>query len=430
VKSPQGEGKKELRKRGGMGPIHGSRLRSRLGSRLRSRFGPPPACSDTRTGHHEGNPPNVFDVNDRSPDPAPSLSLGVDLGGTHLRVVAFRGLADAARRRFAPPDSEGIPDSLIQAEHRERVGKDRTPERLVGRIGDLVESLLSRSRSPGHPAGPGPPIPFPVGVAVAGMPGGPAGFIARSPNLGWTDVPLGELLRERLGEGFRVRVVNDVSAAAWAEYRLGAGVGVRDLLAVFMGTGIGGGIVAGGRLVEGAVGCAGELGHMKVVSGPGGRRCRCGGTGCVEAYAGGRALEKRARTELGAHGRSPAGLRSGPPRESQATELAGDLEEVRAAHLDRAAGLGNPYAVQLWDEVAPLLGMALANAVTLLNPAVLILGGGMISRTPLLRERMVEELRKRAVPPALDTLTIREALLGDASGAAGAALLADPDQES
>lgn len=359
----------------------------------------------------------------RSPDgeSVPVTSFGVDLGGTHLRVVRFSGLWNQTLRLQAPQDGPDHLASASRSQRRERVGDSRDPDLVVGRIADMLESLLDEDPDVVGLDARGTPGPdhrrstIPVGVAVAGMPSGPDGLIARSPNLDWTNVPLGHLLRARLPPRCRTRVVNDVNAATYGELRLGAGVGARDLLSVFVGTGIGGGVVAGGGLVEGSSGCAGEIGHSKVVLTEEARPCGCGKSGCVEAYAGGIHLERRARAEL-----------SGGEA-SLAVELAGDAGSVTAAHLDRAASRGDPYALRLWDEVAPLLGAALANAVALLNPERLILGGGMLTRTPLLRRRALEALERMGVTPALQGLSIRDAALEDSAGAAGAALLAETE---
>jgi len=326
--------------------------------------------------------------------PGAGFSVGVDLGGTNLRVAAFEGLGRGSWRTLTV--------------HREEVGDARSPDHLVERVGEVVESLAGTLRLPSD-------SPLPVGIGVAGMPRGSDGFIVSAPQLDWVDVPFGELLRRRLGTGHVVRIVNDVNAVTFGELHHGAGSGVRDLLAVYVGSGVGGGLIAGGELVEGASGCAGEIGHMKVVLDEDARRCGCGATGCVEAYAGGVHLDRRVREEL-AQGAA-----------SLAVELAGDPEAVTLTHIDEAASRGDDYALSLWSEVAELLGATLANAVTLLNPARVILGGGVLSRTPFLYERTVRELERRAPPASLQPLEVQAARLGGDAGMVGAALLAQLD---
>jgi glucokinase len=345
--------------------------------------------------------------------PGAGFSVGVDLGGTNLRVAAFEGLGSDSWRTLNV--------------HREEVGKTRSPDHLVERVGKIVESLAGfRERnSPdesdaegdgaeGGVTGTGG-TPLPVGIGVAGMPRGSDGFIVSAPQLGWSDVPFGEMLRRRLGPGHVVRIVNDVNAVTFGELHHGAGSGVQDLLAVYVGSGVGGGLIAGGRLVEGASGCAGEIGHMKVVLDDDARRCGCGATGCVEAYAGGVHLDRRVREELSRGA------------ESLAVELAGSPEAVTLTHIDEAASRGDDYALSLWSEVAELLGVTLANAVTLLNPARVVLGGGVLSRTPFLYQRTVGELERRAPPATLQPLEVRAARLGGDAGMVGAALLAQLD---
>lgn len=315
------------------------------------------------------------------------LVVGIDVGGTNLRVAAYRDFPEPAARR------------------KEEVGDVRTPEALVGRLADAVQGVIAEAGG----AGGGP---VPVGVGIAAMLRGFDGVVANSPHLGWRDVPFGQLLRERLGDGYRVGVYNDVDAITWGEHQRGAGAGTDDLLAVYVGTGIGGGLVCAGRLVEGSSHCAGEIGHVKVDWGERARPCNCGKRGCVEAYAGGSYLLRRIRAELG------AGARSG------AVALAGGAEHVTPGHIDAAALDGDDYALSLWAEVAPLLGLALANAVTLLNPARLILGGGVLFGAPLLREQAVAALDIATNRPALEALEVVDAALGDDAGLIGSALLA------
>lgn len=317
------------------------------------------------------------------------LTIGVDIGGTNFRAALYRNLEEAT----------GAPTPIRQ--RRELIGEDRAPEALVDRLVAAIAELSANETAT-----------IPVGVGFAGMLRGHEGFVTRSPHLGWRDVDLGALLRERLPAGSPISIYNDVNAVTFGEHALGAGVGARDVLAVFVGTGIGGGIVAGGRLVDGADNCAAEIGHTKVVIGESARPCQCGLRGCVEAYAGGADLQRRAREELAGGA------------VSMATRLAGGPERVNPGHLDAAAADGDEYALALYEEVAPLFGLALANAVTLLNPSHLILGGGVLSRTPIFRELSLAAMQVAVNPPAAATLSVVPAKLGDDAGLVGSALLA------
>ncbi|MGZ3458404.1 MAG: ROK family protein, partial [Archangium sp.] len=247
------------------------------------------------------------------------------------------------------------------------------------------------------------------GVGAAGQIHGESGVLAVAPNLGWRNVPLGELLRTRLG--YNVRVVNDLSAAAWGEFNAGAGRGAQDMYTVFVGSGVGSAIIAGGQLVHGAGGVAGEVGHTKVV--PNGRRCGCGELGCLEAYAGGHNLITQAR-EVMTSGRSHALM-----------ELSGgDPARVTPVTLEQAAEAGDIEAREIYERASLMLAIAIANQVTVLNPARLILGGGVLAHCPGIRRRVVEGVQAYASTTAREGLLIIDAELGDDSGLIGAALLA------
>jgi len=322
-----------------------------------------------------------------------SLAIGIDLGGTNLRAGALR--------------AEG---GALEASHRELIGEDRAAGALVDRIAGVVERLA------GSAAGGGPganDAPVPVGIGVAAMLRDPRGTVARSPHLGWRDVPFGRLMRERLGPRFAVGVYNDVNAVTWGEAVAGAARGCRDVLAVYVGTGIGGGVIAGGALLDGATCCAGEIGHVKVRWDDSAAPCNCGGRGCVEAYVGGSYLDRRIRREVAAE-----------RARTQAIRIAGAPDRVNAAHVDQAAAEGDEWALALWRELAPMLAVTLANALAVLNSERLVLGGGLLSRTPTLVSMVDSALRIVAPPPILEPLTVAMAELGDDAGVVGAARLA------
>jgi len=303
--------------------------------------------------------------------------LGIDVGGTNLRaaLVELETGAVVALRRHA----------------------------LAGRSpGEVVSVAASLARALG--AEPGTT----VGVGFAGQLQAGSGVVLNAPNLGWRDVPLGELLSGALGAP--VRVANDLSAAAWGEARFGAARGARESLVVFVGTGVGAGLLLGGRLHEGAGGVAGELGHVKVDRPPGTapRRCGCGMTDCLEAWAGGAAVEARVR-EAVAEGRAPA------PAPGEARSGAG--------RTDVAARAGEEWALSLWEETAGLLGRAVASAATLLDPGRVVLGGGLLLGNALLYEMVERRIREETSRTAAAHLVVARAALGDEAGVVGAALL-------
>ena len=308
------------------------------------------------------------------------ISIGVDLGGTHLRAAAFDG------------DSH-----IAVAHHREPVGEPRDPATIVARVASVVERLAPDGGA--------------VGVGIAAMLRDRTGTVANSPHLRWRDVPFGALLRDRLGARYQLGVHNDVNAIVWGEVVAGAARGCRDVLGVYVGTGIGGGLVCGGRLVDGATSCAGELGHVKVRWGDDAAPCACGQRGCVEAYCGGAYVQARIARELGVGARSSA------------VKLAGSAALVHPGHVDMAAADGDDWALGLWTELAPLLAVALGNAIALVNCERLVLGGGLLARCPTLQQLVVASLEVATPVAALDALTIAIAELGDDAGLVGAARL-------
>jgi len=326
-----------------------------------------------------------------------SFSIGMDLGGSNLRAGAFRGPDDAA-----PAVS-----------HREPVGEDRAPGAIVERVAAVVERLAEAAGAAAGVDAAAGAGPIPVGIGIAAMLRDERGTVARSPHLRWHDVPFGELLRARLGPRFATGIYNDVNAVTWGEAVAGAARGCRDVLAVYVGTGIGGGVIAGGRLQTGVSNCAGEIGHVKVRWDDAAAPCNCGGRGCVEAYVGGSYLDRRIRHEL-----------AGGRKRTSAIRIAGGIEHVTVAHVDLAAAEGDDWALGLWHELAPLLAVSLANALAVLNSERLVLGGGVLSRAPTLVSLTDIALQIVAPPPILEPLEVVMAELGDDAGVVGAARLA------
>lgn len=292
-----------------------------------------------------------------------ALSVGVDLGGTHARVALV--------------DAQG---KVLQS--RKQKVTDRAVEQVVETLALAVEALLQEA---GHPQTRG------VGVGVAGQLRGDV--VAVAPNLGWREAPFGALLSARLQRP--VTLVNDLKAAAWGELKAGCAQGARDTFTVFVGTGVGSAIIANGQLVLGATGVAGEFGHIRLVHD--GRPCGCGRRGCLEAYVGGANLTAW-MAEVGLSG------------------SAGDLEAL--------VGQGVAAALPLYAFVRDQLSLAIANQVTVLNPAQVVLGGGVLSRSPGLVRAIEEGIARDSGATSVAGLKVTLAQLGDDSGLVGAALLA------
>lgn len=330
--------------------------------------------------------------------------VGVDLGGTNLRVAAFHRLGDHSalarreRRIIAP-----TPAAVL----RRPLGDDRRPDVIVAAVADAIADVLGQ-------VGASPVVRVPVGVGIAAMLCDRRGTVANSPHLRWRDVAFGARLAARLGPARTLGVYNDVNAIAYGEFGLGAAAGASNVLTVYVGTGIGGGLIINGELADGHTHCAAEIGHVKVAWDDGAAPCACGGRGCVEAYVGGSYVQARARAEL-----------STGDRRSLAVDLAGgDPLAVTPGDIDRAAADGDPWALDLWTELSPLLAVALGNAITLLNPERVVLGGGMLGRTPMLKAQALVALTFVTPSALLDPVEIVDAALGDDAGLVGAALLA------
>jgi glucokinase len=269
-----------------------------------------------------------------------TLAIGVDVGGTKIAagVVDETGSVIAELRSKTPAtDVEATEAAIV----------------------DLVAEL-GRSHEIAH-----------VGVGAAGWVDTSRSVIYYAPNLAWRDEHLGEELTESCG--IPVMIENDGNAAAWAEYRFGAGVGFEDVVCVTVGTGIGGGMVLGGSIYRGGFGIAAEFGHVRVV--PDGRSCRCGNHGCWEQYASGRALVRVAR-ELVAQ----------EPRRAETLLSLGDgtAQGIQGMHVTSAAEDGDPVARAAFDEVGRWLGQGLADIVAVLDPSCIVLGGGVSDAGELL----------------------------------------------
>jgi glucokinase len=261
-----------------------------------------------------------------------------------------------------------------------------------------------------------------MGIGVAGMIEKGTGVVLNAPNLGWREVPFLKLLQARAHK-LPVWIANDLSVAAWGERAAGAGRGVDDLIVVLVGSGVGAGIILGGKLHEGASGVAGELGHILVQ--PAGRLCGCGKRGCLEAYAGGHNLAAWARDDLRiALAAARASGQKAPGVGRKLLELVGEPDKVTAAAMERAAHEGDELSRRLLEEAGRLLGVALANLVTVLNPARLLLGGGVLAGSPRMMRAAVAGVDAHASKTSRAALTISAPELGDQAGVVGAALLA------
>lgn len=249
-----------------------------------------------------------------------------------------------------------------------------------------------------------------IGVGMAGLIDVRSGVLLSTPNLVWRNLAVSDGLGAKFG--LPVTVDNDATAAAWAESRLGASRGYDDSLFVGVGTGIGGGIVAGGRLLRGAHGLAGEIGHVIVE--PDGPLCGCGNRGCWEQVASGLAIARAGRRAV-----------TDEPASTIARLAGGDPRRATGELVTAAARDGDPSAVAILTAVARRLGEGVAGLVNVLDPEIVVLGGGVGESGDLLlgplREAYQASVEGADVRPEV---AIVQARLGNDAGAIGAALLA------
>jgi glucokinase len=309
------------------------------------------------------------------------ITIGIDVGGTKIAA----GAVDAdgtvlARRRIA-----------TEAEH---------PQAVVAGIAKVASELRAAA-----------PAAVAVGVGAAGLIDVERGVVRMAPNIAWHDVHLRDLLTDRLG--LPAIVDNDANVAAFGESLFGAGRGAGDQAMVTVGTGIGGGLVIGGAIYRGARGLGAELGH--VILNEGGAPCACGNRGCFEAMASGNSIGRRARE------------RAAEPEAKTVVELAGGIvEQITGEIVGEAAKKGDDFALSVFADTGKWLGVGLASLVNLLDPDVIVVGGGAAAGTGdlllaparvAMEERVIGHHR-RVLPPVVP------ARLGYDAGLVGAAALA------
>jgi glucokinase len=304
-------------------------------------------------------------------------AIGIDVGGTKVAGVLVDEDGRVVSSRTEPTPADDV-------------------EATMETVFRVAEGL----RDEGAPSG--------VGIGAAGMVDHATGILRWAPNLAWQEVPIGERVSDRLG--LPCVVDNDANAAAWAEFRFGAGQGFRYVLVVTVGTGIGGGLVVDGALARGAHGFAAEVGHVIVE--PDGPVCGCGNRGCWEQVASGRALDRLGRE---AAREQPSSLLA---------RVAGG-RDVTGAMVAEAAGRGDRASMDILHRVGQRLGEGLAGLVNTLDPEAVVVGGGVAEMGDLLLDPAREAFARTVeAPEHRPDVPILPAKLGNEAGAVGAAALA------
>ncbi|MDP6783016.1 MAG: ROK family protein [Dehalococcoidia bacterium] len=313
---------------------------------------------------------------------AMSLAVVADIGGTKVLAAVVAADGTVLGQAILPTEAQ------------------KGPEVVIGRVIEGFRLALDK-------AGLGVEDVVGAGIACAGLVDVDKGVVVTSPNLlGWDRVPLRGRIEAALG--LNTFLANDANAAALGEHRFGAGQGSSSLVFVTVSTGIGGGLVLGGRLYTGAWGTAGEVGHMTVeASGP---QCACGQQGCLEVLASGTAMAREARRRLEAGGTSRLLELSG-----------GHPEAVTAELIGRAAREGDGLAREVAERAATYLGIGLGSLVNLLNPEVIVVGGGVSRMGEMLLAPARATMLSRAFPSAIQGVRLVQGSLGGMAGALGMA---------
>jgi len=311
-------------------------------------------------------------------------AIGVDLGGTKIEVAIVSSLGQLVDRLRIPTNSAQSQENLIES------------------IAVTIEKISKQ-----HPD----INPETIGVGVAGQIEKETGLIVYAPNLGWHNVNLQDQLSGRLNKP--VAVCNDVKAAGWGEWLYGGGTGCDNLVCIFVGTGIGGAIIANGKMLNGCNNTAGEIGHITIqLHGP---LCHCGNKGCFEALASGWAIERDAQKAV------ENDMKAG----SMILDIAGgNLRSINGGTVKMAAKKGDPLAKKLIDNIAEAMIAGVTSVVNALGPCRIILGGGVIEGMPELVKLTEEGMKKNALKAAIASVKVLPARLQNDSGVIGAAAFA------
>jgi glucokinase len=304
--------------------------------------------------------------------------IGVDLGGTNLRTALLDDGGEILERHKEATDAfEGyrkVIEKLLLNINRMRRNADLQGTKVVA-----------------------------VGVGAPGVIHAHRGVVVKSPNFpDWDNLPVKQLLEDALG--VPVFLENDANAAALGEQWRGAGKGIKSMIFLTLGTGVGGGIVHEGRIWQGADGMAGEVGHMTIF--PDGRQCGCGNTGCLEMYASSRGIVMSYLEAL------------------KWEQKGQDRQDITSAEVYRAAREGEPLAMLVMQQMGRFLGIGIANLINIFNPEMVVIGGGVKDAWELFMEGTREEIKKRAFAYPAERTRIVPSTLGDDAGIVGAAAVA------
>lgn len=311
--------------------------------------------------------------------------VGVDLGGTTTKLAFLNTYGEIQHKWEIPTDTSNNGNQIVTN---------------IAKAIDKKLEELDHEKTKLKGIGMGAPGPVDMNK----------GIIYTAVNLGWEDnYPLKDRLE--VETGLPAVIDNDANVAALGEMWKGAGNGAKDLIAVTLGTGVGGGVIANGDIVHGTKGAAGEIGHITVIP-EGGAPCNCGKTGCLETVASATGVVRLALNELNSTD-APSNLR----------ELKEQGNDISAKDVFDQARNGDALALQVVDQLATYLGLATANLANALNPEKIVIGGGVSKAGDILLTTVTEKFKKFAFGPVATSTNLSIATLGNDAGVIGSAWL-------
>lgn len=311
------------------------------------------------------------------------FSIGIDLGGTKILIA----LVDKTTGE-------------VVHHVKKKTKKDKGPKNIIRKMIEGIEELLKESDIPLQEIES-------IGVGAAGQVDRENGILIGAPNLDCYDLNI----REHLTSHFNLPVYlgNDVEIAAMGEMMFGAAKGCDDFVCIFVGTGVGSSIVKNGKIIHGATGTAGEIGHMIVDLN--GRQCACGAHGCLEAYASRSAIEKRIE----------GALRKG--RHSVILDYLESGKSISSSMIQKSIERDDELVIQCVTEASEYLSGGIASIINFINPKLIILGGGLIEAVDYFYQKTIKKARAKCLPVPATKIEFKKAELGDYSGVIGAAFL-------
>ncbi len=312
-------------------------------------------------------------------------SIGIDLGGTKILIALV--------------DRE---TGEVLHHVKKKTKKDKGPKNIIKKMLEGIDELLEESGKTLDDISS-------IGVGAAGQIDRQNGLLIAAANLDCYDLNIKGILSEKFN--IPVFVGNDVEIAAIGEQKFGAGKGCNDFVCVFVGTGVGSAIIKDGKIITGATGTAGEIGHIIVDLN--GRQCSCGAHGCLEAYASRSAIERRIE----------GALKKG--RKSCILDYLETGKSITSSMIQKSIEREDELVLQCVTEASEYLSGGIASIINFINPELVILGGGLIEAVDYFYQKTIKKARAKSLPVPAEKIQFKKAMLGDYSGVIGAAFLQD-----